>query len=104
MVHEDLDIQVCPIVAVHRESARLRQGINDSRMSVVSAASLNTPEAKLAACLQRVTVQDDLIYGTVVVVKSRQGSYRAIYHRAVKTGSSPCDYAISERLHLLLHL
>jgi hypothetical protein len=104
MIHEDFDIQVSPIIAVHGESARLRQRVNDGRMSVEVAASLHTTEAKTTRGLQRVAVQHDFIYGPVVVVKSRQRSDCAIHHRAVETGRGSHSDSISEGLHLLLHV
>ncbi len=104
MIHKDFDIQVSAIIAVHGESARLRQRINDGRMSVVGAASLHSTEADVTRGLQRITVQYDFIYGPVVVVKSRQRSDCAIHHRAVETSGGSRGDSISEGLHLLLHL
>lgn len=56
MIHKDFDIQVSAIIAVHGESARLRQRINNGRVGVVSAASLHTTEAKLTRCLECIAV------------------------------------------------
>ena len=56
MIHKDFEIQVSAVIAVHSESARLRQRINDGRMSVVAAASLHTTEAKVTRGLQRIAV------------------------------------------------
>ena len=56
MIHKDFDIQISAIIAVHSESTRLRQRINDGRMSVVGAASLYTTEAQVTRGLQRVAV------------------------------------------------
>lgn len=104
MIHEDFDIQVGAIIAVHGESARLCQRINDRWMSVVVAASLHTTETKLTCGLQRVTVQHDFIYGPVVVVEPRQRSDCAIHHRAVEAGGGSRYDTFSEGLHLLLHI
>ena len=56
MIHKDFDIQVSAIIAVHAESARLRQRINNGRMGVVSAASLHTNEAEVTRGLQCIAV------------------------------------------------
>ena len=34
MVHEHFDVEVSVVIAVHSESARLRQCVNNSRMGV----------------------------------------------------------------------
>lgn len=104
MIHKDFGIQISAIVAVHGESARLRQRINNGRMGVVSAASLHTTKAEAARGLQCIAVQHDFIYGPVVVVKSCQRSDCTIHHRAVETGGSSCGDSISEGLHFLLHI
>ena len=56
MIHKDFNIQVSAIIAVHGESARLRQRINDGWMSVVGTASLHTTETNMAQGFQRVAV------------------------------------------------
>ncbi len=104
VVHEDFDIQVSAVIAIHGESTRLRQRINDCRMSVVVAALLHTTKAELTYGLQRVTVQYDFIYSTVVVMEPRQRSDCAIHHGAVETGCDSCGDSISENFHLLLHV
>ena len=104
MIHEDFDVQVSTVVAVHGESTRLCKSVNDGRMSMVSAASLHAAEAEVAHGLQRIAVQYDLINGTVIVVESSQRSNCAIYHRTVEPGGGAGRDSISENLDLLLHL
>ena len=47
MIHENF-VQVSPIVTVHGEAARLGQSINDGRVSMIRAISLDSTETKLA--------------------------------------------------------
>lgn len=103
MIHENLIVQICPIVAVHGESARLREGVNNSGMSVEVAAPLHAAVAESTRGFERVAVEDDLVDGSVVVMESGERSDGTIYHWAVEPGGGLAGNAVAKSLHLCFH-
>lgn len=56
MVHTNFNIYICMIIAVHREPTRLRRGVNDSRMSMEVAVTLDAAKAESARRFQHLAV------------------------------------------------
>lgn len=101
MVHEDFHVQVGVVIAIHGKSARLRQGIDDRRVSVVVAVALHATVAEATRGLQGRTVQDNLVYCSIVIVEARQRPDSAIHHRTVEPCRLASCNAGTESLHFL---
>ena len=56
VVHEDLDVQISAIVAIHGKPARLCKCVNYGRMSVEVATPLDTAKTELTRSLKRLAV------------------------------------------------
>src|ERR1700712_4974162 len=61
VIHEDFHVQGSIVVAVHRETTRLCQGVDDGWVSVKDPISLHTAKTECTGGFESVTVQQNLV-------------------------------------------
>jgi hypothetical protein len=100
MVHENLVVKVCAVIAVHGETAGLSKGVNNSGMRVILTPSLDSAVAETRRSLQSSAVENNLINRPVVVMEASERTDSAIHHGTVETGSCFTSDTIAQSLHL----
>lgn len=104
MVHENLIVQVCSIIAVHSETTRLSEGVDDSGMSVEVATPLHATVTESTGRFESFAVEHDLVDGSVVVMEAGEWPDRAIHHWTVEPGCGLAGDSITQSLHLCFHI
>lgn len=104
VVHEHITFQigVREFIAIHDETARLRQGIDHARVGVEFAVPLHRVEPETADGLQGVAVEEHLAGRPVIRMEACQRPDGTIAHGAGVAGDGTGNDTVSEMLELSL--
>src|SRR6478609_5136202 len=102
MVHVNIDVNICVIIAVHSKTTRLSKSVDDGGMSVEGTIALDRTEADLAGSFEGFAVEDDFVDCAVVVMEACEGTDHAVGHGAVEACAFTGGNLVAEILHLLL--